>query len=440
MLKAYLKRWGKTILVSFILGLIFFSFAFLNRSFLLSKVPFSVEEERIGIAGALTIDDLPAEVLDRVSIGLTRVSSDGRVSPAASEKWEIKDDGRIYVFYLRDDIYFSDGEKLTSRLINYDFTDVTVERPAEKVIVFKLKDPYTPFIVTASRKIFKKNFIGLGEYRLTDVKTNGEFIQSVKLTSVKDRKKVIYQFYPTQEALKNAFVLGEVTNALDINDTVVYGTNLASFRNAKISKGVNENKLVTVFYNTQDKVLSDKKIRKALTYSLPDQFKYGRRNFLSFPEGSWGAELVSGIPKRDLEHAKTLLSDSSASDSGKLVLELKTLPQYENVAEDVKKVWAELGVSVKIEKIDTVPDVFQVFLGEFFVPKDPDQYALWHSDQSSNISKYKNLRIDKLLEDGRKTVDLNERKKIYADFQKYLLDDAPASFLFFPFVYKVERK
>ena len=75
------------------------------------------------------------------------------------ERWEIKDDGKTYVFTLRDNIYFTDGDKLTSGKIEYGFTDVVVERPAERVIVFKLKDRYTPFIVTVSRKIFKKKIL-----------------------------------------------------------------------------------------------------------------------------------------------------------------------------------------------------------------------------------------------------------------------------------------
>src|SRR3989344_6285662 len=122
--RAYFKRWGRTIFISFIFGLIFFSILFLNRKLVLSKIPFALNEERIGIAGAFTINSLPPEVLDSVSLGLTHVSSDGRVSPSASERWEIKDDGKTYVFTLRDNIYFTDGDKLTSGKIEYGFTDV----------------------------------------------------------------------------------------------------------------------------------------------------------------------------------------------------------------------------------------------------------------------------------------------------------------------------
>ncbi|MEK7092766.1 MAG: peptide-binding protein, partial [Patescibacteria group bacterium] len=89
---------------------------------------------------------------------------------------------------------------------------------------------------------------------------------------------------------------------------------------------------------------------------------------------------------------------------------------------------------------DSVPSDFQIFLGDFQLSKDPDQYSLWHSSQPQNISNYQNLRIDKLLEDGRKTTDIEKRRKIYEDFQKYLLADSPASFLFFPYEYDLIRK
>ena len=77
---------------------------------------------------------------------------------------------------------------------------------------------------------------------------------------------------------------------------------------------------------------------------------------------------------------------------------------------------------------------------DFNLSKDPDQYPLWHSGEQTNITKYKNLRIDKLLEDGRKNVDFNTRITIYNDFQKYLIEDTPASFLYFPYEYELIRK
>ncbi|MGH7245477.1 MAG: peptide-binding protein, partial [Candidatus Levyibacteriota bacterium] len=87
-----------------------------------------------------------------------------------------------------------------------------------------------------------------------------------------------------------------------------------------------------------------------------------------------------------------------------------------------------------------IPPVFQIFVGSFTMPEDPDQYTLWHSNQENNITNFRNQRIDKLLEDGRKTIAEQDRLSIYADFQKYLNDEQPATFLYFPYSYTVTRK
>jgi peptide/nickel transport system substrate-binding protein len=134
------------------------------------------------------------------------------------------------------------------------------------------------------------------------------------------------------------------------------------------------------------------------------------------------------------------LEQTDASKSGGLTLNIKALPQYESLAKEISKYWKEIGIKTKIEVVAGVPSDFQIFLGELPVLKDPDQYTVWHTGQDSNITNYKNLRIDKLLEDGRQTYAFEERKKIYEDFQKYLIDDMPAAFLFYPYTYTLVRK
>jgi peptide/nickel transport system substrate-binding protein len=63
------------------------------------------------------------------------------------------------------------------------------------------------------------------------------------------------------------------------------------------------------------------------------------------------------------------------------------------------------------------------------IPIDPDQYVMWHSSQATNFTNYKNTRIDSLLEKGRQTTEIAERRTIYQEFQQYLLEDPPAIFL-----------
>ena len=73
------------------------------------------------------------------------------------------------------------------------------------------------------------------------------------------------------------------------------------------------------------------------------------------------------------------------------------------------------------------------------IPVDPDQYFLWHSDQSTNFTNYQNTRIDSLLEKGRQTIDQNKRKEVYQEFQQFMLEDPPAIFLRHLFSFDVKR-
>lgn len=439
LIKAYIRKWKRIIIASFIFGIVgFFSLYFLLTHF---KIFTFGQKETIGVLGIYNSNNFPSEILENISYGLTKTDRSGKVQPSIASSWNIDNSGKIYTFHIKDNIYFTDGTKLTSKEINYNFENVEVFRPDKKTIVFKLKESYSPFLVTVSRPILRKNFIGLGDYKVKSLELNGEFIESIQLQKIKSPNNLTsYLFYPTEEALKMALVLGEISKTQDISDLSFQKNSFKNFPNYNISKKINYNRLVTLFFSTQDKVLSDKRLRQALTYTLPNDFSQGKRNRTPYPPTLWAAREDVFSYEQDFEHSKLLLESSSATASSQLKLNIKTLPQYKTIAEQISLSFKKIGILSTIEVINTLPSNFQVFLGEFNVSKDPDQYTLWHSSSSNNLTGYKNLRIDKLLEDGRQTVDLEKREKIYADFQKYLLDDPPADFLYFPYNYVLTKK
>lgn len=440
LIKAYIKKWGKAILFYFFVGLLIFFFIRLTYHFVASRIPLG-KKELIGMVGAHTLNNLPPSLLYEVSSGLTYVPDDGLPKPDIAKSWKIYNEGKAYVFYLSKDRKFSDGKEVTSDTINYNFLDAQVLKPNKDTIVFKLKESFAPFLVTVSRPIFKNGFQGVGEYEIKDLKLNGNFVGSITLSPVSDPYKTkTYQFYPTLEALKTAYALGEVTTAKGLLDTSFDKTSFALFPNTFSVKKTNYDRLVTLFYNTTDAVLSDKKVRSALSYAIPDDFSYGKRAHSPIsPKSFFYADFYDR--REDLIHARLLLSESNTASKGaNVTLTIKVLPQYRKTADKIANNWKQIGITTKIEEVQSLPSVFQIFLGDFNVPRDPDQYSLWHSSQDNNITNYKNLRIDKFLEDGRKTMDINSRKKIYFDFQKYLLDDTPASFLYFPYEYEITRK
>lgn len=437
LLKAYFKRWSKTVIISAAIGVSLF-FGLLTFFSIFVKPVIDKKVEKIGLYGVYTVQNLPSEIEGKVSYGLTSIGRDGSIEPGASVRWEILDGGKKYVFLIKRKQYFHNNEELTSKNFPLEFVDVKKNAKERYVIEYVLKNAYSPFLVSVSKNIISKGIIGLGKYKIEDIETNTNFIKSILLVDREDSSvRKYYSIYPTQEALLTAFMLGEVDVLKGLSVLPSENRSFLSWKHIDSQKKVNYDKLVTLFYNVKDENLSNIKVRQALGYSLPKDFVQGERATSPIPPISiyYSKTPNSGI--YDIELAKTLLDDPNMKLG---TLEISTTEEFEDVAKLIASAWQKINIKTKVKIVDEIPSNFQIFLYSFKVPSDPDQYTLWHSAQKNNISNYKNDRIDKLLEDGRVTLSKDERIKIYADFQKYLINDTPASFLYFPYEYTIKRK
>lgn len=435
LVRAYVDRWKKTIVTSVILGVVVTIgiIGFLN--FYLRPL-LSGTTQNIGYAGAYSFESIPREIISSVSYGLTKIEDNGQVSPSAAKSWKVDDDGKRYTFYLKEKQFFHNGDELTADNIGFQFEGVVTKVVDRYTISYILENPYSPFFVSVSKPIFQSDLSGLGDSKIDKIEINAGFVRSLLIKDPNGRKRDI-TFYPTQKALKIAFMLGEIDVAHGISETIINDTDLSLWNNVVVKDEINYDLLVTIFYNNNDSILSNKKVRQALNYALPSTLQYGERAFSPIPPTSIYFEKSPNYGISDVEIAQALLStvDDPITDP----LEIKTIREYEDVAKDVQKAWDKIGIPSKITILDKIPSDFQVFIYRFKLPQDPDQYILWHSNQKNNITYYKDLRVDKLLEDGRVEINTDERRKIYADFQKYLTDDVPASFFFFPTSYTLER-
>ncbi len=437
LIRAYLKKWGKVIVFSFLAGLVIFFILFYTSSILIRLIP-TQKNETIGIVGFYTTDSLPSFITNKIADGLTTVDSKGNIKPDLAKSWVISDKGHTYTFKLDSNRTFSDGHHLTSTDVNYNFSGVSVERPNSYTISFHLKEIYSPFLVTVSRPIFRNSYVGTGKFRISNVQLNGNFLETITLVDNSNRFNTEkYIFYSNPDVLKTAFLLGEINKMTMLPDTQYENYNFANFPNDTVTRNIQYYKLVTLFYNTQDSVLSDNQFRDALGYAIQDNFSQGKRAYLPYPPGVWYYNTTL-IPKtQDITHAKLLIEASGQKVS---TLDIKTLSQYYTTAQEVAADFAKLGIKTKIEQVDSIPSKFQIYLGEISLPKDPDQYTLWHEKQPDNISLLIDKRIDEYLEQGRQTIDQSKRQTIYNNFQKYLSDREPATFLYFPYSYTVTRK
>jgi len=388
------------------------------------------------MVGRYRTENLPGSVLNLIGNGLTKIKEDGTVAPDLASSWESPDGGQTWVFKLKDNIFWQDGKKVTSTSINYQFSDAQIERPDEKTLVFKLESAFAPFPYVVSKPTFSKGLLGTGEWRVTKATVSAGFIQRLVLVD-KDGNRKIIKFYPTEERAKLGFKLGEI----DILESIFNPEPFNEWGVVEVEKEVGNSRYVAVFFNTQDKLLGEKSFRQALAYAIKKDGFDGPRAVSPISPNSWAFNPQVKPYHYDSARAKELIDDLADELKENLTVSIVTTPALLSVAEAIAKDWAEVGVTGNVQVSSGVPAEYQTLLAIFDVGEDPDQYSIWHSTQTStNISRYQTPRIDKLLEDGRVELNIEERKKIYLDFQRFLVEDSPAAFLYHPTNYTIKRK
>ena len=457
----YLRKHGTVLLASVAVAVVVFSI-FIPRA-----INFIEQKEKvyIGLVGSYTLDSLPKQVSESISAGLTSVEPDGTISPSIAERWIVEDDGKSYRFVVKKNLTWQDGKTLTTEDLSYNFKDVEVITTPNE-IVFKLPEQFVPFPNVIAQPLFRyvdqrhilfstrRMPIGLGSYRVVDYEEFNGKLNKLIIESINQRR--IYRFYLTEEQAVIGFKHGEVDVLPDL--TTKY--DIFEWSNVDVQETIRYDRYSAVFFNNSSP-LFDKNIRQALSYALPKPDSEIRAIGPINPE-SW-VYLDSGKNYAyDIDRALERLL--SALPPEPLNFELVTTANYQHEAELIKEAWETFGdtavencatadevedkercpntdiqVNIRVSNFPDTSDYQAMLIGQQ-IPSDPDQYYLWHSEQTTNFTHYKNTRIDALLERGRTTPEAEERKAIYQEFQQFFLEDAPAVFLEHITSYQITRK
>jgi len=216
-------------------------------------------------------------------------------------------------------------------------------------------------------------------------------------------------------------------------------------------------------YNLLDPKFSDIRVRHAFTYSVNKKdiidgvlLGYGTPCTGPFPPESWAYNPDVKDLEYNPEKALTLFSQAGWKMGKKGLLEKNGVPFSFTVlvnqgnearlktAQIIQENLQKVGVDMKIRVLE-----WQALLHEFIdkrrfeaiimgwaLSRDPDAYDIWHSSKTKegefNFISYKNDEVDRLLVEGRRTFDIEKRKKIYHRIHEILADDQPYTFLYVP--------
>ena len=205
-------------------------------------------------------------------------------------------------------------------------------------------------------------------------------------------------------------------------------------------------------FNLQDPILKNQKVRAAIAQAI-DRLMIIQRLLKDLAQpatgvlapGNWAYEPNVAAYGYDLQSAKRLLDEAGFPDPDgdgpkmrfSLLYKTSQNESSKKVAEVIQQNLAEAGIGVDIRSYewgtffaDIKSGNFQLCSLQWVGVTEPDiYYNLFHSSsvppQGANRGRYLNKELDLLLEQGRKTLDLDSRKKIYSQVQKIIASDLP---------------
>ncbi|MCF6277135.1 MAG: ABC transporter substrate-binding protein, partial [Anaerolineales bacterium] len=115
------------------------------------------------------------------------------------------------------------------------------------------------------------------------------------------------------------------------------------------------------------------------------------------------------------------------------------------LAEAIRQDWAKLGVQVQLQAMPyaeiindhLTPRDYQAVLVDLNLTHtpDPDPYPFWHQAEATggqNYSQWDNRAASEYLEQARITANLEERTRLYRNFQVMFTNELPALPLYYP--------
>ncbi len=307
-----LKKKEKIFFLGFFVSALF-SFIFIVNHFYIENtkiIPRSGGTFREGVIGQPRFinpiyanSDADRDIVQLTFSGLMKYDDNMNIIPDLAKKYEVSNGGKTYTFYLRKNLFWQDGQPLTTDDII--FTIKTIQNPESKspllanwvgvklkkidsqTISFELEKPYSAFLENCTLKILPKHIwqkilakdfpletkqnlypIGSGPYKLKEIKyDSSHYAKYVVLTKnpfyygkKPNISKIIFYFFNNSKELEKIARHNEID---------AFSTNFSpQLRNSWQSYFLEMPRYFAVFLNAEkENIFKDKDVRLALNYA-----------------------------------------------------------------------------------------------------------------------------------------------------------------------------
>ncbi|HEU5162319.1 MAG TPA: ABC transporter substrate-binding protein, partial [Thermoanaerobaculia bacterium] len=415
------------------------------------------------------------------------------IIPGLAREWTVSDDHLTWTFKLDPAATFSDGKPVRAADVVFTLRKI-VDPKAESVqlagmfegldlentkpvdektvqVVFKSARPsqiyafnigVLPEHVYAKgnfTKAFTNRAVGTGPYVLVKRDPGREIVLERRDDYWREKPyilKIVFKVIGERAQAWNALRTGAIDETVATTDQWLEDRDDPQFNDRIEFHRFYELGYNFIPWNNRDPILSDSRVRRALTMCLDrrlivEKLYYGTARILTgpFTPNHWAFNPSVGPIEFDPQSARKLLADAGWKDSDgdglldrdgvpfkiEMILASSDTPGA-NQAQIFQQDLQRVGVQLTIAKIDGATLISRVLAGDFqatmlawSLDLDPDLYSMFHSAQAppngQNFVFYANPAVDALIEEGRTTFDQGRRVEIYRELHRILAEDQP---------------
>lgn len=427
------------------------------------------------LANSTTCD----QVCQQYGDTLVQETADGAdYLPCLATDWTISEDGKVYTFTIREGVHFQKGQYQDGRELTPEDVAWSLNRGHEESwwgylpffdhaevqdgkVVCYLENANATFLheLTSSSGIIvpREEVEGWGsneDFGSHPIST-GPFIvsehvpdQYTKLVKNPDYwgeepylDAITYYIITDEAQAMNALTTGEVDIVLTVSGNYIQQVKDTA---GLVLSQTPECRLSYLGFNLSDPVLSDKKVRDAISMAI-DRKQIadgvyangdGAASYLPVPITSWGydASLESLVPAYDPEGAKALLEEAGYGSGLDLVLTVGTADSYVRAATIIQAMLSQIGINVEIQSLSSTEitdrylnNTVQLFIGGQGGSADPGTFvgnflstAKLHTN--FNAFCYSDPETDKIVNEAGAETDRAKRTELYHELIKEALD------------------
>ncbi|MBF0254149.1 MAG: peptide-binding protein [Candidatus Omnitrophica bacterium] len=393
----------------------------------------------------LASDTASHEVISKIYNGLLRYNPDLELEGDLAERWEVSSDGTEIAFILRRDVFWQDGERFTSKDVDFTFRALIdpatptpyagdferverLETPDDYTVKVFYAEPFSPSLSSWTMPIvpahllegedlmrtrFSRDPVGTGPFRFRRW-VSGERIELAAFeTHFRGRPKIdrmVFRVIPDQttmflEVLQQSVDLAALTPLQYARQT--RGGFFAKHFNKLRYSGMG---YVYLALNLTHPLFGDLRVRQALDFAIDRDeliegvlLGQGTVSTGPFAKGSWAYNPEVQASVFDPDRARQLLKEAGWSDlDGDGILERDGKPfeftittnqgneQRRQAAQIMQRRLRDVGIRVRIKVIEwsVFLDViderrFDAVLLKWSLSLDPDPYDIWHSSKTA---------------------------------------------------------